>query len=130
MSVGILLITHNNIGKVLLETALTNLHRKDSPAVAVAIPISFDCDPEQSFSACRQMLEEANRGQGVLVLTDMYGATPSNIAHRLSDGSEVRVVAGLNLPMLMRVLNYADRDLNELVEKAITGGKEGVVSAA
>jgi len=128
MSVGIILITHNNIGKVLLETALTNLHRQDKPALA--IPISFDCDPEQSFCDCRQVLEQANQGQGVLVLTDMFGATPSNIAHRLSDGSEVRVVAGLNLPMLMRVLNYADKNLDELVEKAITGGKEGVVSAA
>ena len=128
MSVGILLITHNNIGKVLLETALTNLHREDKPALA--IPISFDCDPEQSTSDCRQVLEAANQGEGVLVLTDMYGATPSNIAHNLSDGSEVKVVAGLNLPMLMRVLNYADKGLDELVEKAISGGKEGVVGAA
>jgi len=128
MSVGILLITHNNIGKVLLETALTNLHREDKPALA--IPISFDCDPDQSINDCQQVLEQANQGDGVLVLTDMFGATPSNIAHRLSDGSEVRVVAGLNLPMLTRVLNYADKSLDELVEKAISGGKEGIVSAA
>jgi len=128
MSVGILLITHNNIGNVLLETALTNLHREDKPALA--IPISFDCDPEQSLSDCQQVLEDASQGDGVLVLTDMFGATPSNIAHRLSDGSEVKVVAGLNLPMLMRVLNYADQSLEVLVEKAISGGREGVVCAA
>lgn len=128
MSVGILLITHNNIGKVLLETALTNLHREDKPAKA--IPISYDCDLEQSVCSCRQVLEEANQGQGVLVLTDMFGATPSNIATQLSDGSKVRVVAGLNLPMLVRVLNYADKSLDELADKAISGGKEGVVAAA
>ena len=128
MSVGILIITHNNIGKDLLDTAMTNLHLEASAAKAV--PISFDCDPDQSKDHCKNLLEELNQGQGVLVLTDMYGATPSNIAHRLSDGSEVRVVAGLNLPMLMRVLNYADKSLDELVEKAISGGKEGVVSAA
>lgn len=127
MSVGILIITHNTIGKDLLDTALTNLHLRETAARAV--PIGFDCDPDQSKNQCKHLLEEVNQGQGVLVLTDMYGATPSNIAHELSDGSQVRVVAGLNLPMLMRVLNYSDLGLNALVEKAVSGGKEGVVSA-
>lgn len=128
MSVGILLITHNHIGKALLDTALTNLHRNDKPAQVV--PISFDCDLDRSLSECQQCIKDADQGDGVLLLTDMFGATPSNIAQKLSDESKVRVVAGLNLPMLMRVLNYADQDLEVLVEKAISGGKEGVFLAA
>ena len=70
-----------------------------------------------------------DHGAGVLVLTDMYGATPSNIALRLA-GAKVRIVTGLNLPMLMRVLNYSQLGLDQLAEKAVSGGREGVFLVA
>jgi PTS system ascorbate-specific IIA component len=128
MSVGILLITHNNVGQVLLDTALVNIGRKEFNLKVVAIP--FDCDPDKSASDCRALLAELDQGDGILVLTDLYGSTPSNIAHQLNKNSNVKVVAGLNLPMLMRVMNYPQLELSQLVEKAISGGKEGIVSAA
>jgi PTS system ascorbate-specific IIA component len=72
-------------------------------------------------------VEQLDQGDGVLVLTDIYGSTPSNIASHLSSRPGVQVVAGLNLPMLLRVLNYARLDLATLAEKAVSGGREGVV---
>ena len=78
-------------------------------------------------SRARDFIEELDQGQGVLVLTDMYGSTPSNIACKLSNG-QVRVVAGINLPMLVRVMNYPALNLPQLADKALTGGHEGVIS--
>ena len=75
----------------------------------------------------KQAAEKLDSGDGVLVLTDMYGATPSNIACRLRKLHDVRVVAGLNLPMLIRVLNYPGLDLDELMHKALSGGRDGVL---
>lgn len=66
-------------------------------------------------------------GDGVLVLTDIYGSTPGNIANRLFDAHGVAVIAGINVPMLIRVLNYPDLSLEELVNKAVTGGHDGII---
>lgn len=68
-----------------------------------------------------------DQGQGILILTDMFGSTPSNIACAVSDRNDIRIVSGLNLPMLIRVLNYPSLSLEELELKAISGGQEGVV---
>ena len=68
-----------------------------------------------------------DHGQGVLILTDIYGSTPSNIACALSTKENVRIISGINLPMLIRVLNYPNLELDELVLKAISGGQEGIM---
>jgi len=73
------------------------------------------------------MVDELNSGDGVLILTDLYGATPSNIACRLTRFSDVMVVAGLNLSMLIRVLNYPELSLTEMAERAVDGGRQGVM---
>ena len=73
------------------------------------------------------MVQELDRGDGVLVLTDMYGSTPSNIAAGLQKEGKVSVVAGINLPMLIRVLNYPFLDLAALAEKALSGGRDGIL---
>jgi PTS system ascorbate-specific IIA component len=126
VSVGILLVTHGNIGAVLLQSARDILGVCPLPATHLPAPQS--CDPEQVLAAARRATQQLDSGDGVLVLTDMYGATPSNIACRLSDHHKVRVVAGLNLPMLVRVLNYPDLGLDELAWKAVTGGRDGVLN--
>ena len=73
------------------------------------------------------MIEQLDQGDGVLILTDMYGSTPGNIACALGQNNRVAVVAGLNLPMLVRVLNYPQLDLHTLAEKAESGGRIGIV---
>lgn len=73
------------------------------------------------------MIKTMDKGDGVLILTDMFGSTPSNIAHRLSQPGRVMVVTGLNLPMMIKVMNYPKLDLQELVDLAVEGGKSGVL---
>ena len=126
MKVGILLITHDNIGAVLLRTAIEVLGICPLSTGTLAAPP--DCDLEGVLEDARQAAEELDSGDGVLVLTDLYGATPSNIACRMHRFHEVRVVSGLNLPMLIRVLNYPDLDLDELQHKAVSGGRDGIMT--
>lgn len=126
MNVGILLITHDNIGAVLLRTAIDVLGICPLPTSTLATP--SDCNPECILEDARQAAQELDSGDGVLVLTDLYGATPSNIACRLHRSHELRVVSGVNLPMLIRVLNYPDLDLEELQHKAVSGGRDGILT--
>ena len=126
MKVGILLITHNNIGAVMLRTAIDVVGI--SPLSTGVLAAASDCDPEQILADARQAARELDGGDGVLVLTDLYGATPSNIACRLHSHHELRVVSGLNLPMLIRVLNYPDLDLEALQQKAVSGGRDGIMT--
>ncbi len=125
MNVGIMLLTHGNIGAVLLQSATDVLGV--CPLSTTTISVAPGCDPELVLVNAKQAAEEMDCGDGVLVLTDMYGATPSNIACRLRELHDVRVVSGLNLPMLVRVLNYPDLDLGDLMHKAVTGGRDGVL---
>jgi PTS system ascorbate-specific IIA component len=73
------------------------------------------------------MIKTMDKGDGVLILTDMFGSTPSNIAHRLSQAGKVMVVTGLNLPMMIKVMNYPNLNLQQLVDLAVEGGKSGVL---
>jgi PTS system ascorbate-specific IIA component len=128
MSVGLLLITHNRIGAELLETATRMLGR--CPLPAIALPVTVQDDPDQISEEARRCAERLDDGAGVLVLTDLYGSTPANIANALQAGPAVRVLSGVNLPMLVRVLNYADLALPALADKALSGGHDGVMQCA
>ena len=125
MSVGILIITHSNIGLSLYD-AVTSVIGK-CPLPTKLLPVSLDCEPEDLVLKAHKLISELDKGQGVLVLTDMYGSTPSNIACKLANG-KVQVVAGIILPMLVRVMNYPNLDLPQLANKALSGGHEGVIS--
>jgi mannose PTS system EIIA component len=125
MSVGLLIITHGRIGEQLLNTATSVLGF--CPLQTAHLAVSQKSDPEGLLQQAHRECDELDRGQGVLVLTDMYGSTPSNIANRLSDHPQVQVVAGINLPMLVRVLNYPSLNLYEMVNKALSGGHDGIV---
>ncbi len=126
MKVGILLITHGKIGQGLLDSAIEIL--KVRPLPTRVLGTTSDCDPDQTLSAAEQALLELDSGDGTLVLTDLYGSTPSNIACKLYQRGQVRVVTGINLPMLIRVLNYPQLDLKALQQKAVSGGRDGVLS--
>ncbi len=124
MSVGLLIVTHDQIGEALLRTATRMLNQLPLTARVLAVPI--DANPERLLDEGRRLVERLDSGDGVLVLTDMYGSTPSNIAFGLLQPGLVHVISGINLPMLIRTLNYATLDLSRLTEKAISGGKEGI----
>jgi PTS system ascorbate-specific IIA component len=124
MRVSLLVITHDEVGAALIATATRTLGRCPMPVELMRV--SDDCNPDILIAKGRELVDRLDVGAGVLVLTDLYGSTPSNVSMRLNDPNRVRVVAGINLPMLIRVLNYAELPLKELVDKAVTGGRDGI----
>ena len=128
MAVGVLLITHPGIGPSLLAVATALL--RTLPLRAEAFEVPFDGDPESLLPQASAVLRRVDDGDGVLVLTDVYGATPSNLAARVSRlGTPVRRVSALNLPMLLRVMNYAELGLDELPAVAAAGNSSRPSSA-
>jgi len=127
MSVGILLVTHDGVGASLLSAARTVL-RVLTTSVEV-LEVGWRCDPDQLRHQANGLLRSLDQGEGVLVLTDVYGATPANIASDLEHGRKLARVSGLNLPMLLRVLTYCnDFGLEKLAEAAREGGRNGITS--
>ena len=124
MSVGLLLITHNQIGAALLETSSHMLGM--CPLMVEVLAVPADCDPDAMVQRGREMVRGLDSGEGVLILTDMYGSTPSNIAARLIDNQRVLAVSGVNLPMLVRVMNYPGLSAADLAIKAESGGRDGI----
>jgi PTS system ascorbate-specific IIA component len=123
--VGILLITHGALGEALLRAAAHTLGRQ--PMRAEHISVTALDAPESLLVRSREALERVDDGSGVLVLTDMFGATPANVAAKLLQDGKVEGLSGANLPMLVRALAHRDEPLAEVLEKARCGGGEGVV---
>ena len=125
MAVGVLLLTHESMGDALIETSRHLLGRVSLKVDALAIPPGSDID--FSMEAVASRIRSLDSGDGVLVLTDVFGATPSNVLDRIAP---TRVAtkrgSGLNLPMLLRVLNYPEQSLAELAQTAEQGGRAGI----
>ena len=130
MSVGLLLITHGDIGANLLYTA-TRILGGSCPVPARALAVTDETQRDSLMVEALRLAREVNSGDGVLVLADLYGSTPANIACSLQEGpGAIQIIAGLNLPMLVRGLNYASLPLAELALKAEAGGRDGVLICA
>ncbi len=99
-----------------------------SPPQLASLAISSKDDPSQVLPRVKDLLKSVDSGEGVLVLSDIYGATPCNIVTQILQPGLIEGVAGVNLPMLVRVMTYRHESLSVLVEKAVSGGREGVVS--
>lgn len=124
MSIGLLLITHDGLGQDLLVTATKTMGT--CPLNTKFLPVLEDSNLDELITLAKQYCNLLETGDGVMVLTDMYGSTPSNVARELLKQDKVVCVAGVNLPMLVKVLNYCDLSLHELLEKALSGGRDGV----
>ncbi len=124
MSVGVLIITHEGIASAILETAVNILG--ECPLPVEVLPAARDCDTEALRRRVGETVDALDQGDGVLVLLDLYGSTPSNVTCSVADQKRMRIIAGVNLPMLVRVFNYPDLTLPELAEKALSGGRDGV----
>jgi len=127
MAVALIVVAHDGIGPALVGTAEFVLGRL--PVNVRALSVSRDSEPEEIIDRLRAAAAELDDGDGVLVLTDLYGATPTNVARTLLDGRRARVITGINLPMLLNVLNYPDQSLERLAELALAGGRDGIVAA-
>jgi PTS system ascorbate-specific IIA component len=124
MTVSILLITHNGLGTALLDAATKTYNSLPLPVQAVSV--DYDVDPTVLIPKLRELTRIMDFGAGVLVLTDIMGATPSNLAQIVSDDQQIYVVAGLTLPMLLSVLDDPSFDLIQLAQKALSSGRDGV----
>lgn len=126
MPVGILLVTHEGIGAALAGVAGRLL--RPVPLALEAFEVPFDAGVDALLPMASAALRRVDGGDGVLVLTDLYGATPSNLAARLSRlGTPVRRVSALSLPMLLRVLNYPEMQLDAMPGIATAGTRNGAV---
>ena len=125
MAVGVLIITHEGIGEALLATARSVFPQQ--PLAVRAFAIARDADPQVSLHQAIALGKDLDSGDGLLVLSDLYGSTPSNVASKVASGLNGRIVSGVNLPMLLRIFNYPDLTLTELAKVAVEGGRSGVV---
>ncbi|MDW5415553.1 MULTISPECIES: PTS sugar transporter subunit IIA [unclassified Iodobacter] len=123
--VGIIIVTHVSLGEALVLCA-QHIMARDLPNL-LQLSVSKADDPDEVARRARQMISDLDDGSGVLLLTDIYGGTPSNVAQRLVEAGKVEAIAGVNLPMLVRTLSYSHQTLDVVVSKAITGGLEGVL---
>lgn len=123
--VGILIVAHGTFGESLIHCASHVLGKR--PLRVRQVGLTVHDDPDAILPQAQDLVRELDEGEGVLVLTDMLGATPSNVAARLAVPGKVEVLSGANLPMFVRALTYRTQPLATVVAKAVSGGREGVV---
>ena len=122
--IGILLVSHEPLGTALLNCTRHIFGRL--PVQLAALDVIPDEDPEGALNAARELLARINDGSGALVLTDVFGATPSRIATQLAERERVVVVAGVNLPLLIKALSNRRGPLDELVGLLIDSGQRAI----
>jgi PTS system ascorbate-specific IIA component len=124
MNIGLLLLTHNDIGAQLLLAAKSTYG--SVPYRTELLSIDHYDQPADLINLAQQYVKVLDSGDGVLILTDMFGSTPSNIAKSFSHRKNVNVISGINLSMLLNIFNYPSLNLKEITKKALEGGKDGV----
>jgi len=124
--IGILLITHGTFGESLIQNVCHVLNKR--PPLIAQLGVAAQDDPLDILPLARLLLGEVDGGKGVLVMTDIFGATPANLALKLLSPGKVEGVAGVSLPMLLRALTYREKDMETMIQKAISGARDGVMS--
>lgn len=130
--IGILLVAHAPLAAALAAAAahVYACAPERAGAQLRVFDVQPDSDTQANVAAARALLREIDTGSGVLVLTDAFGASPGNVATQLAEPGRVAVIAGVNLPMLLRALCYRDGTLAEATDKALAGGAQGVMQVA
>jgi mannose PTS system EIIA component len=123
--IGLFLITHSSYGESLIQCACHVLNKR--PPQIAQIGIAAQDDPLDALPLAEQMLKLVDTGKGVLIMTDIFGATPANIAMKLLKPGQIEGIAGVNLPMLLRAITYRDKGMETLITRAVAGGRDGVL---
>jgi PTS system ascorbate-specific IIA component len=123
--IGILIVTHGEIGTSLLDSASQILGAR--PQQVATLSVWRQDDPDDLVLRARELMEQIDAGQGVLILTDLFGATPGNVVSRLLEDGRVEGVSGVSLPMLLRVVTGRNGSIAAAVQRALSGGTEGLV---
>ena len=124
--IGLFLLTHSSLGESLIQCACHVLNHR--PRQMVQLGVAAQDDPLDALPLAREMLKLVDSGDSVLILTDIFGATPSNIAMKLLAPGRIEGLAGVNLPMLLRAINYREKGMKTLLEKTVGGGRDGVIN--
>jgi PTS system ascorbate-specific IIA component len=124
--IGILIVAHGDLGESLIDCATHVMGSR--PPLLEQFGIDIHDDPSTLLPVMQKVVKDLDDGHGVLILSDIYGATPSNIVSKLVKKNSVEGIAGVNLPMLVRALTYRNGDLAKLADKALSGGQEGVIN--
>ncbi len=124
---GILLIAHAPLASALRQCVLHVF--PDAQDAVVALDVQPNVPPEESLAQARMLLAQMDRPQ-TLVVTDVFGATPCNVAQRLVDGVRSKLITGVNLPMLLRSVSYRHESLDALISRALIGATQGVMQVA
>lgn len=123
---GILVVAHNALGESLVDCVQHVLGRP--PENVRVLSVYADDDPEQKLEEGHKLIQQLDKGNGVLILADIFGATPSNVARQLCRKEHIMGVAGVNLPMLLRVVCHPNKNMPELAQIALEGGRECIVT--
>ena len=124
---GIFIIAHAPLASALRTCALHVF--PDSEAAICALDVQPNVPPEESLAQARALMRQAG-WPSALILADVFGATPCNVAQKLSDGLRARLITGVNLPMLLRTVSYRHESLEALVARAMIGGTQGVIQVS
>lgn len=124
--IGLLLITHCDYGESLIQCACHVFGHR--PQQIMHLGVAAEDGMEGAMSRAREALKSLDTGEGVLIMTDIYGATPANLTMKLLDAGRIEGLSGLNLPMLLRALTYRDKDMASLLDRAASGGRDGILN--
>jgi PTS system ascorbate-specific IIA component len=123
--IGILIVAHDNLGESLIRAATHVLGGR--PPQFESLGVAATDDPFALLPQAREKLKQLDTGDGVLIFSDIFGATPCNLACKLIEPGRVEGIAGVNLPMLVRAFTYRGKGMDTLIRKAISGGCDGVL---
>lgn len=126
--IGLLVVTHGNLGASLIDGARYILGQL--PEQVLALDLTHCDDRDELLAMARDSLGGLDQGEGILVLADIYGATPCNTVCQLIETDRVAAVAGVNLPMLLKAITYRHEPLEQLAERAVQGGQSGIFHIA
>ena len=123
--IGILIIAHDTLPESLVKAVTHVLGTR--PPQFETLSVTIADDPLDLLPIARERVRQLDTGDGVLIFSDIYGATPCNLAGKLLVPGRVEVVAGVNLPMLVRAFTYRAKGMDTMITKAVSGGRDGVL---
>jgi PTS system ascorbate-specific IIA component len=126
--IGVLIVAHDTLPESLVK-AVTHVLGARPPQFETLSVLATD-DPFNLLPAARELVRKLDTGEGVLIFSDIYGATPGNLAGKLQVPGRVELIAGVNLPMLVRAFTYRAKGMDTMITKAVSGGRDGVLHIA
>jgi mannose PTS system EIIA component len=125
--IGLLIVAQTDLAQGMLGAAAHTMG--SCPLKVEVVGVNYSEMPEIITQHVREAVARVDEGDGVLILTDVYGATHTNAANRVLVRGHIEMITGLNVPMLLKVLNYRSLPLDDLIDKALSGGSGGIVCA-